>query len=136
MAGPLLGAALSGIEGRIIGISAGDKTERVIQRVRTPQLAAAEMIGASSEVVGQMPVMIDDRFLGQGYGIPIVGGEAMKFGGWQRLNAEYAKQFGVEAPSSWIKQSLEANGSHGLFPFFHGAMRGKALRRVRSQRRR
>src|SRR5438445_13475283 len=26
----------------------------------------------------------------------IVGGEAMKFGGWQRLNAEYAQQFGVE----------------------------------------
>ena len=26
----------------------------------------------------------------------IVGPEAMKFGGWQRLNAEYAKQFGVE----------------------------------------
>jgi Activator of Hsp90 ATPase homolog 1-like protein len=29
----------------------------------------------------------------------IVGGEAMKFGGWQRLNAEYAKQFGVETPN-------------------------------------
>jgi uncharacterized protein YndB with AHSA1/START domain len=27
----------------------------------------------------------------------IVGGEAMKFG-WQRLNAEYAKQFGLETP--------------------------------------
>jgi uncharacterized protein YndB with AHSA1/START domain len=26
----------------------------------------------------------------------IVGPEAMKFGGWQRLNAEYAKQFGVK----------------------------------------
>ena len=26
----------------------------------------------------------------------IVGPDAMKFGGWQRLNAEYAKQFGVE----------------------------------------
>src|SRR5262249_39115691 len=26
----------------------------------------------------------------------IVGADAMKFGGWQRLNAEYAKQFGVE----------------------------------------
>ena len=26
----------------------------------------------------------------------IVGPEAMKFVGWQRLNAEYAKQFGVE----------------------------------------
>jgi hypothetical protein len=32
-------------------------------------------------------------------GIPIgrtVGPQAMKFSGWQRLNAEYAKQFGVE----------------------------------------
>jgi uncharacterized protein YndB with AHSA1/START domain len=29
----------------------------------------------------------------------IVGPEAMKFGGWQRLNAEYAAQFGIEAPS-------------------------------------
>lgn len=28
----------------------------------------------------------------------IVGPEAMKFEGWQRLNAEYAKQFGVEPP--------------------------------------
>ena len=28
----------------------------------------------------------------------IVGAEAMKFGGWQRLHAEYAKQFGVETP--------------------------------------
>jgi uncharacterized protein YndB with AHSA1/START domain len=28
----------------------------------------------------------------------IVGLEAMKFGGWQRLNKEYAKQFGIEPP--------------------------------------
>ena len=28
----------------------------------------------------------------------VVGAEAMKSGGWQRLNAEYAKQFGVETP--------------------------------------
>jgi uncharacterized protein YndB with AHSA1/START domain len=28
----------------------------------------------------------------------IAGGEAMKFEGWQRLSAEYAKQFGVETP--------------------------------------
>ncbi len=40
-----------------------------------------------------------DRLLG---GTPIgriVGSEAMKFSGWRRLNAEYAKQFGVELPS-------------------------------------
>ena len=28
----------------------------------------------------------------------IAGVDAMKFGGWRRLNAEYAKQFGVETP--------------------------------------
>jgi uncharacterized protein YndB with AHSA1/START domain len=37
-----------------------------------------------------------DHYLG---GTPlgrIVGPDALKFGGWQRLNAEYARQFGVE----------------------------------------
>jgi uncharacterized protein YndB with AHSA1/START domain len=29
----------------------------------------------------------------------IVGPDAMQFEGWQRLNAEYAKQFGIEAPT-------------------------------------
>jgi uncharacterized protein YndB with AHSA1/START domain len=29
----------------------------------------------------------------------MAGGEAMKFDGWQRLNAEYAKQFGVKTPA-------------------------------------
>jgi uncharacterized protein YndB with AHSA1/START domain len=35
----------------------------------------------------------------------IVGGEAMKFG-WQRLNAEYAKQFGIETPN-WPSQAAQ-----------------------------
>jgi uncharacterized protein YndB with AHSA1/START domain len=29
----------------------------------------------------------------------IVGPDAIKFGGWQRLNAEYAKQFGITPPN-------------------------------------
>jgi uncharacterized protein YndB with AHSA1/START domain len=44
-----------------------------------------------------------DRLLS---GMPIgriVAGDAMKFGGWQRLNAEYAQQFGIEAPSWPVK---------------------------------
>ena len=32
----------------------------------------------------------------------IAGPEAMRFGGWQRLHAEYAKQLGVETPSSSV----------------------------------
>jgi hypothetical protein len=30
----------------------------------------------------------------------------MKFSGWQRLNAEYAKQFGVEMPT-WPPQAAQ-----------------------------
>jgi uncharacterized protein YndB with AHSA1/START domain len=37
--------------------------------------------------------LLADRPIGR-----IVGPEAMKFDGWQRLNAEYAKQFGVATP--------------------------------------
>ncbi|PYT76166.1 MAG: polyketide cyclase [Acidobacteria bacterium] len=45
-----------------------------------------------------------DHYLG---GTPIgriVGHEAIKFGGWRRLNAEYAKQFGIETPN-WPPQA-------------------------------
>jgi len=36
----------------------------------------------------------------------IAGGDAMKFAGWQRLNAEYAKQFGIETPN-WPSQAAQ-----------------------------
>jgi len=37
----------------------------------------------------------------------IAGADAMKFQGWQRLNAEYAQLFGVEMPS-WPPQAQKA----------------------------
>jgi uncharacterized protein YndB with AHSA1/START domain len=42
--------------------------------------------------------VLDRLFSGSPIG-RIVGPDAMKFGGWQRLNDEYAKQFGIEAPA-------------------------------------
>jgi len=36
----------------------------------------------------------------------IVGADALKFGDWQRLNGEYAKQFGIE-PVSWPAAGAE-----------------------------
>src|SRR5207249_7056992 len=36
----------------------------------------------------------------------IVGPAVMKFAGWQRLNAEYAKQFGVETPRGWDHEKV------------------------------
>lgn len=47
--------------------------------------------------------VLDRALAGQPIG-RIVGMDAMKFGDWQRLNAEYARQFGVEAPS-WPPQA-------------------------------
>ena len=44
-------------------------------------------------------------------GIPIgriVGGEAMKSGGWQRLNAEYARQFGIDTPNGPSRAAQES----------------------------
>ena len=43
--------------------------------------------------------VLDRLLAGQPIG-RIVGPEAMKIGGWQRLNAEYAKQFAGEMPDS------------------------------------
>ena len=37
----------------------------------------------------------------------VAGGEAMKFRGWQQLNAEYAKQFGMEPPK-WQPQAAQS----------------------------
>jgi hypothetical protein len=38
----------------------------------------------------------------------VAGTDAMKFGGWQQLNAEYAKQFGIETPKWLPKAAQEA----------------------------
>jgi uncharacterized protein YndB with AHSA1/START domain len=43
--------------------------------------------------------VLERRLNGQPIG-RLVGPDAMAFGGWQQLNAEYARQFGVE-PVSW-----------------------------------
>ena len=44
--------------------------------------------------------VLDRALAGQPIG-RIVGPDAMKFGGWQRLHVEYARQFGVEAVQPW-----------------------------------
>jgi uncharacterized protein YndB with AHSA1/START domain len=46
--------------------------------------------------------VLDRLLAGQPIG-RIVGAEALNFGDWQRLNGEYAKQFGVETPG-WAQR--------------------------------
>ena len=47
-----------------------------------------------------------DRLLGGNSIGRIVGVDAMKYSGWQRLTAEYAKQFGSEMPG-WTPQAAQ-----------------------------
>ena len=48
-----------------------------------------------------------DRFI-DGHPVGrIVGPDAMKFEGWQRLHGEYAKQFGVETPA-WSNEAAKS----------------------------
>jgi uncharacterized protein YndB with AHSA1/START domain len=44
--------------------------------------------------------VLDARLDGEPIG-RMAGPEVMQFAGWQRLSAEYAKQFGVESPGGW-----------------------------------
>ncbi|HEV2303906.1 MAG TPA: SRPBCC family protein [Candidatus Acidoferrales bacterium] len=47
-----------------------------------------------------------DRLLSGNAISRIAGPDAVKFGDWQRLNAEYAKQFGVETPA-WPRKPAQ-----------------------------
>ena len=51
--------------------------------------------------------VLDRHLAGEPIG-RIVGADAIKFGGWQRLNAEYARQFGVETPDWSPKEAQES----------------------------
>lgn len=52
--------------------------------------------------------VLDRLLAGEAIG-RLVGGDVMKFEGWQRLVAEYAKQFGAETPN-WPAKSPQREG--------------------------
>ena len=108
-----------------VGAPAPHVTETTVTRADAPKVLEynwggfdmrwqLEAVGGSTRLT--LWTSIDRRFIAMGAagwhicfdvldhllsGTPIgriVGPEAMKFGGWQRLHAEYAKQFGVETP--------------------------------------
>ena len=102
-------------------VGAPKPLETMVTRAEAPEVLEYNDIRWELEASGSgtrltLWINIDRRFISMGAagwhiafdvldhllaGTPIgriAGGEAMKFSGWQRLNAEYAKQFGVEMP--------------------------------------
>jgi uncharacterized protein YndB with AHSA1/START domain len=121
-----LGKAGTKVKLTTVGAPAPHITETVVTRAEAPKVLEytwggnemrweLEAIGGGTRLT--LWTSIDRRFISMGAagwhicfdvldrllsGSPlgrIAGIEVMKFGGWQRLNAEYAKQFGVEMPA-------------------------------------
>ena len=106
---------------KLTWVGAPKPLETTVTRAEAPEVLEYNDIRWELEASGSgtrltLWINIDRRFISMGAagwhiafdvldhllaGTPIgriAGGEAMKFSGWQRLNAEYAKQFGVETP--------------------------------------
>ena len=129
-------AAVGPVKLSMVGTPAPQVFETAVKRAEAPRLLEYSWGGSDLrwelEPLGNGTRLtlwhnIDRRFISMGAagwqicfdvlerllaGEPIgrmVGSEVMKLGGWQRLNAEYAKQFGVETPGrSPMPGSVEA----------------------------
>ena len=128
-----LGATGAKVRLTTVGVPTAHVTETTITRAETPRLLeynwGGQNIRWELEAVGSGTRLtlwhnIDRRYISMGAAGwhicldvldhalndnpvgRIVGPDAIKFGGWQQLNAEYAKQFGVEAPG-WPPQTAK-----------------------------
>lgn len=66
-AGLVLGQAISGWNGRIIGVSVDEPKARLMDNVKYLALAAAQLLNIEPALP---PVEVEDGFIGPGYGIP------------------------------------------------------------------
>jgi L-cysteate sulfo-lyase len=69
-AGLVAGCALAGIQTRVIGISADEPSASLGADVRNILTGLAALIGTDSDRFATAPVVVDDGFVGEGYGIP------------------------------------------------------------------
>ena len=128
-----LGTAGTTVKLTTVGAPALHVTETKVTRAEAPKLLEygwgsndmrweLEALGGGTRLT--LWTSIDRRYIAMGAagwhvafdvldhllsGTPIgrtVGPDAMKFSGWQQLNAEYAKQFGVEMPN-WPSQAAQ-----------------------------
>lgn len=70
-AGLIVGSALFGLKHEIVGISADDPSAALSATISELVAGAAERLGARPSTAGaDAPVLVDDSFVGEGYGIP------------------------------------------------------------------
>ena len=70
-AGLIAGCALFGLKARIVGISADEPSSALAATIRGLVESLAERLGGSRATLGlDREVVVDDRFVGGGYGVP------------------------------------------------------------------
>lgn len=70
-AGLIAGCALFGLKARVVGISADESSDALAATIRGLVESLAERLGGSRAALGaDREVVVDDRFVGGGYGVP------------------------------------------------------------------
>jgi 1-aminocyclopropane-1-carboxylate deaminase/D-cysteine desulfhydrase-like pyridoxal-dependent ACC family enzyme len=69
-AGIVAGCALAGLNTRVIGISADEPSPSLEREIRTILSGMAGVLGVAADRLSGATVEVDDRFVGDGYGIP------------------------------------------------------------------
>ena len=69
-AGLVAGCALAGVETRVIGISADESSAALSAEVRRILAGLAALANVAPDRFASADVAVDDRFVGEGYGIP------------------------------------------------------------------
>ena len=69
-AGLVAGCALAGVKTRVIGISADESSASLTAEIRAIIGGLAALAGVPPETFASADVTVDDRFVGEGYGIP------------------------------------------------------------------
>jgi 1-aminocyclopropane-1-carboxylate deaminase/D-cysteine desulfhydrase-like pyridoxal-dependent ACC family enzyme len=70
-AGLVAGCTLHGLATRVIGVSADESAAGIQSTVRTIVAGIGELLGVDGEALAEArPIEADDRFIGDGYGIP------------------------------------------------------------------
>jgi len=69
-AGLVAGCAVAGVKTRVIGISADETSASLTAQVRTILTGLGPLAGLGPDAFAAAQVIVDDRFVGEGYGIP------------------------------------------------------------------
>ena len=70
LAGLVAGCALHGLHTRIIGVSADDPAAEIKETVHHIVDGVGEMLSPAAEIPTPRPFIVDDSFVGDGYGVP------------------------------------------------------------------